>query len=225
MTNTYMLAGKEDPQEIVASIKRWQSYERLSDQDKAGLSRKGHLPPLPFSRGMPQPWSDNFNKLKGNVRQRLKTGGAEDHLFTECLGLLRGAWGLAKGAQGIQALLEQSREALPALLAAQCILAELPAHVGFDTQTRKATLASVLCRCREIGLLAMADRKELFSDRVRDAYRHLGFTVFYLHDLTVRKDKTIRGQDLDLLRLALRRLLSAADADAATTTKALMHHP
>jgi hypothetical protein len=209
---------------------RWQSYERLSEQDKAGLSRGGSQPPLPFSRGMPQPWSDCMNEFKDIVKDIVReppsvTGGGSDQ-FNRCLDLLKRAWGLATGNQSTQSLLEQSREALPAVLAARYILDALPAHAGLDPQTRKATLVKSLALCRDSGLLAMAQRKEQFSDRMREAYRHLGFTVVYLHGLTIRKDRPpIGAGHLEDLRRALRGLLSAADAEAATTTKALLQHP
>jgi hypothetical protein len=209
---------------------RWQSYERLSEQDKAGLSRGGSQPPLPFSRGMPQPWSDCMNEFKDIVKDIVReppsvTGGGSDQ-FNRCLDLLKRAWGLATGNQSTQSLLEQSREALPAVLAARYILDALPTHAGFDPQTRKADLAESLALCRDSGLLAMAQRKEQFSDRMREAYRHLGFTVVYLHGLTIRKDRPpIGAGHLEDLRRALRGLLSAADAEAATTTKALLQHP
>lgn len=205
---------------------RWQSYERLSEQDKAGLSLGGSQPPLPFSRGMPQPWSDCMKHLKDIVKNSPSiTGGGSDQ-FNRCLDLLKRAWGLATGNQSTQSLLEQSREALPAVLAARYILDALPAHAGLDPQTRKATLVKSLALCRDSGLLAMAQRKEQFSDTMREAYRHLGFTVVYLHGLTIRKDRPpIGAGHLEDLRRALRGLLSAAEAEAATTTKALLQHP
>jgi hypothetical protein len=209
---------------------RWQSYERLSEQDKAGLSRGGFQPPLPFSRGMPQPWSDCMKNLKDIVKDIVRkspsvTGGESDQ-FNRCLDLLKRAWELATGNQSTQSLLEQSREALPAVLAARYILDALPAHAGLDPQTRKATLVKSLALCRESGLLAMAQRKEQFSDTMRQAYRRLGFAVVYLHSLTVGQDvPPIRAAHHYLLRSALRRLLSAADAEAAIITKALMQHP
>lgn len=205
---------------------RWQSYERLSEQDKAGLSREGSQPPLPFSRGMPQPWSDHFRKLKHTVLQQQKTAGAGENQYMECLALLRGAWELAAGVQGSQLLVEQSREALPAVLAARYILDALPTHAGLDPQTRKATLAKSLTLCRESGLLAMAQRKEQFSDRMRQAYRRVGFTVLYLQCLTKpAAQHQFRASDLEHLRRALRILLTTADVEAAITTKALMQHP
>ena len=205
---------------------RWQIYERLSEQDKAGLSRGGLQPPLPFSRGMPQPWSDCMNEFKDIVRHSPSVTGGRSDQFNRCLDLLKRAWELATGNQSTQSLLEQSREALPAVLAARYILDALPAHAGLDPQTRKATLVKSLALCRESGLLAMAPRKEQFSDTMRQAYRRLGFTVVYLHSLSDREDMPlIRAAHSDLLRQALRRLISAADAEADTTTKALLQHP
>jgi hypothetical protein len=209
---------------------RWQSYERLSEQDKAGLSCGGSQAPLPFSRGMPQPWSDYINHLKDIVRDVVKqppsvTAGGSDQ-FDRCLDLLTQAWGLAKGNQSTQSLLEQGREALPAVLAARYIFDALPTHAGSDPHTCKATLVKSLTLCRESGLLAMAQRKEHFSDRMRQAYRRLGFTVVYLHGLSVREDMaSIRVAHPSLLRQALQGLLRAADAEADTTTKALLQHP
>jgi hypothetical protein len=205
---------------------RWQSYERLSEQHKAGLSRGGLQPPMPFSRGMPQPWSDCMNEFKTIVRQSPSVRGGGSDQFNRCLDLLKRAWELATGNQSTQSLLEQSREALPAVLAARYILDALPAHAGLDPQTRKATLVKSLALCRESGLLAMAQRKEQFSDTMRQAYRRLGFAVVYLHSLTVREDvPPIRAAHPYLLRRALRRLLTTADAEAAITTNALMQHP
>jgi hypothetical protein len=209
---------------------RWQSYERLSEQDKAGLSRGGSQPPLPFSRGMPQPWSDCMNEFKDIVKDIVReppsvTGGGSDQ-FNRCLDLLKRAWGLATGNQSTQSLLEQSREALPAVLAARYILDALPAHAGLDPQTRKATLVKSLALCRDSGLLAMAQRKEQFSDTMREAYRRVGFTVLYLQCLTKpAAQHQFRASDLEHLRRALRILLTTADVEAAITTKALMQHP
>jgi hypothetical protein len=209
---------------------RWQSYERLSEQDKAGLSCGGSQAPLPFSRGMPQPWSDYINDLKDIVRAVVKqppsvTAGGSDQ-FDRCLDQLTQAWGLAKGNQSTQSLLEQSREALPTVLAARYIFDTLPAHAGSDPQTCKATLVKSLALCRDSGLLAMAPRKEHFSPRMRQAYRRVGFTVLYLQCLTKpAAQHQFRAADLEHLRRALWILLTTADAEAAITTKALMQHP
>ena len=205
---------------------RWQSYERLSDLDKAGLTLGGTQPPLPFSRGMPQPWSEEFEALKREVAQQQRPTDNTTNSFQRCLDLLQRAWALATGVQGTQALLEQGREALSAVLAARFLLNSLPSHLGADAQTRQATLIQVLSQCHESGLLAMAPRKEHFSPRMRQAYRRVGFTVLYLKCLTKpAAQHQLRAADLEQLRRALRTLLTTADAEAAIITKALMRHP
>jgi hypothetical protein len=139
---------------------------------------------------------------------------------------LKRAWELATGNQSTQTLLEQSREALPAVLAARYILDALPAHAGLDPQTRKATLVKSLAQCHESGLLAMAPRREHFSSSMRQAYRRVGFTVLYLQCLTKPAvQHQFRATDLEHLQRALRILLTTADAEAAITTNALMQHP
>ena len=205
---------------------RWQSYERLSDLDKAGLTRGGTQPPLPFSRGMPQPWSEELEALKREVTQQQRPTDNTTNSFQRCLDVLQRAWALATGVQGTQALLEQGREALPAVLAARFLLNSLPSHLGADAQTPQATLIQVLSQCHESGLLAMAPRKEHFSSSMRQAYRRVGFTVLYLQCLTKPAvQHQFRATDLEHLRRALRILLTTADAEAAIITKALMQHP
>jgi hypothetical protein len=196
---------------------RWASYERLSVADKSHLSRDGTRPPLPFSRSMRQPWSDDFDQIKKKVRHE------ED--FRKCLGLLQHAWNLAKGAQGTQVYVDQAREAMPAVLAGQYLLDSLPALAGWDDDARREAIDKALSLCQQSGLMALANRKERFSEPVRDAYRHLGFTVFRLRSLQQCRNLPVSAGELESLRAALRSFLKAAKAEAERTTKTLAQHP
>jgi hypothetical protein len=71
--------------------------------------------------------------------------------------------------------------------------------------------------------MAMADRKERFSGRMREAYRHLGWTVVSINYLLQDQDKLTHGNvHLMRLRRALQAFVNAAEDEATATTKALM---
>jgi len=201
---------------------RWATYERLSAADKSRLSMDGSRPPLPFSRSMPQPWTDYFRQIKELVQG--KSQSRKD--FLTCLKRLQYAWDLAEGDQGTQVYVDQAREAMPAVLAAQYLLDSLPILTGWDAETLRETTDKALSICQQSGLMAMADRKEQFSKQVRDAYRHLGFILLRLHVLLNHRSKPpLSAGDLERLRAALRSFLKAAKTEAERTTKALAQHP
>lgn len=197
---------------------RWHTYERLDEAAKAHLSRDSARPPLPFSRSMAQPWSNNFQLLKDQVR---KDNAGSFHF---CLNLLKHSRALARGNLDTQVRLEQVREALPAVLAARYLLGALSTKTGADDATAwRERLREALDFCQHSGLMAMAHRKQRFSGRVRDAYRHLCWIVVRLHVLQEHPDQLTHGtEDLERLRRALQNLLSAADDEAATTAQVLM---
>ena len=200
---------------------RWATYERLSAADKSRLSMDGSRPPLPFSRSMPQPWTDYFRQIKELVQG--KSQSRKD--FLTCLKRLQYAWDLAEGVQGTQVYVDQAREAMPAVLAAQYLLDSLPILTGWDAETLRETIEKALSICQQTGLMAMANRKEQFSKPVRDAYRHLCFILLRLHVfLTDHSKPTLSAGDLETLRAALRSFLKVAKAEAEYTTKALSHH-
>ena len=200
---------------------RWATYERLSAADKSRLSMDGSRPPLPFSRSMPQPWTDYFRQIKESMQG--KAPSRDD--FLACLKGLQDAWDLAKGAQGTQVYVNQAKEAMPAVLAAQYLLDSLPILMGWDAETLRETIEKALSICQQSGLMAMANRKEQFSKRVRDAYRHLGFILLRLHVILNHHSKpTLSAGDLESLRAALRSFLKVAKTEAEHTTKALSHH-
>ena len=206
---------------------RWRTYERLAEPEKARLSRDAIRPPLPFSRSMPQPWSHHFRQLKQMVRQHdsLSADSNADS-FRLCLNLLKRARMLATGHQDTQDRLDQASEALPAVLAARYLLGVLPKGTGADAMTPREMLKQALDLCQRSGLLAMAHRKERFSGRVREAYRHLGWIVVRLHVLQEHPDQVTQGiADLERLRWALQALLNAANDEATTTSQSLMKHP
>lgn len=196
---------------------RWNTYERLGEAAKAHLSCDSAHPPLPFSRSMAQPWSQDFHSLKGLVRK----GNAGS--FHSCLNLLKHARALVTGNQGIHERLEQAREALPAVLAARYLLGALPKSTGADATAWRERLRQTLDFCQHSGLMSMAHRKERFSGRVREAYRHLCWIVVRLHVLQDHPAQFTQGAaDLERLRRALQVMLNAADDEAATLSQALM---
>lgn len=200
---------------------RWATYERLSAADKSRLSMDGSRPPLPFSRSMPQPWTDYFRQIKELVQG--KSQSRQD--FLTCLKRLQDAWDLAKGVQGTQIYVNQAKEAMPAVLAAQYLLDSLPILAGWDAETRRETIEKALAICQQLGLMAMANRKEQFSTPVRDAYRHLGFVLLRLHVFLNHHSKpTLSAGDLESLRGALRAFLKVAKAEAEHTATMLAHH-
>jgi hypothetical protein len=203
---------------------RWRSYARLSDEDKARLSREYGQPPLPFSRSMQQPWSECFLQIKEKVKQYDRLSSNPSKTFSECLDLFRRAWDLAKGTQSTQVRLDQARAALPVVVAARYLLDFLPAHAGADPQTQKITPAQALSICEESGMLAMAQRKENFSISVREAYRHFLFMVQALDSLEQSSDQRSITR-ITSLRWALHDLIIAAEIESNTISKMLMQHP
>ncbi len=204
---------------------RWATYERLAEVDKARLMQLGSRPPLPFSRSMPQPWTEDFRKLKDKLyKLEGRSSGGEGNSFRDGLKLLHNAWALATGAQGIQQQLEHTRESLPAVLAASYLLEALPRRAGDNAPARRETLQHCLDLCEHFGLMATVHRKERFSQGVREAYRHLGFTVFSLKVLLNQpKDQfSFAAVHLVRLRRALQAFLDAANQEASTTSKALI---
>jgi hypothetical protein len=197
---------------------RWQSYDRLSSADKSRLSRDNSRPPIPFSRSMRQPWSDE-------TMVRLPNQG---NIF-DCLKRLKHAWDLAEGSQGAQEFVEQGREAMPAVLAAHYVLDSLPVLAGWDNGARIETIDKALSLCQQSGLMALASRKERFSKPVCNAYRHLGFTVFRLRSLQrlLKQGLTlpVSAGELGSLRTALHSFLAVAKAEADRTTELLTQSP
>jgi len=206
---------------------RWATYERLSEADKSRLSVDGSRPPIPFSRSMPQPWMDDFLEIKKIIRQQCKLDAEAETLgkeFGRCLKCLAQAWRLATGNQETQECVDQGREAMPAVLAAQYLLDSLPALAGWDDEAGRETIGKALSLCQQSGLMALADRKERFGKAVGDAYRHLGFTVLRLRILQQDRPQVPAGE-LESLRAALRSFLAVAKDEAERTTKALTQHP
>jgi hypothetical protein len=196
---------------------RWRSYVRLADVDKARLSSDSAHPPLPFSRSMLQPWTAEFLQLKEQVRQRNEAS------FRHCLNLLKQAKVLATGTQTIQQRFEQAQVALPSVMAARYLLDSFPKTTREEASGWPEILRYAIDLCQHSGLMAMADRKERFSGRMREAYRHLGWTVVSINYLLQDQDKLTHGNvHLMRLRRALQAFVNAAEDEATATTKALM---
>ena len=196
---------------------RWRSYGRLADVDKARLSSDSAYPPLPFSRSMLQPWTAEFLQLKEQVWQR------DEASFRHCLNLLQQAKMLATGTQTIQQRFEQAQVALPSVMAARYLLDSLPKTTRVKDSAWSNILRYAIDHCQHSGLMAMADRKERFSGRMREAYRHLGWTVVSIHYHLQNQDKLTHG-NVELLRLrrALQAFVNAAEDEATATSQALM---
>lgn len=196
---------------------RWRSYVRLADVDKERLSSYSAHPPLPFSRSMLQPWTAEFLQLKEQVRQRNEAS------FRHCLNLLKQAKVLATGTQTIQQRFEQAQVALPSVMAARYLLDSFPKTTGEEASGWPEILRYAIDLCQHSGLMAMADRKERFSGRMREAYRHLGWTVVSINYLLQDQDKLTHGNvHLMRLRRALQAFVNAAEDEATANTKALM---
>jgi hypothetical protein len=173
---------------------RWRSYGRLADVDKARLSSDSAYPPLPFSRSMLQPWTAEFLQLKEQVLQR------DEASFRHCLNLLQQAKMLATGTQTIQQRFDQAQVSLPAVLAARYLLESLPKTTRVKDSAWPEILRYAIDLCQHSGLMAMADWKERFSGRMREAYRHLGWTVVSIKHHLQDQDKLTHG-NVELLRL------------------------
>jgi len=218
---------------------RWRGYERLTVAEKDRLSEDGTRPPYPFSRVMPQDWTDQFRELKQRVSRNAQAGSAASKDdFLHCLRNLRKAWELATGSQSVQMRIDQSKEALPAVLAARFILDALP-----EGARALQVLKAALSLCQQCGLTAMAPRKEYFSTEVRDAYRSLNFTLLRLQAELIQVDQRIaadlvsdlpRGRrevdativsGIKILRKALNALLKVAQTDGDGITKVLTTNP
>jgi hypothetical protein len=196
---------------------RWRSYVRLSEVDKTRLSSDSAHPPLPFSRSMTQPWSAEFLQLKEQVWKHNEAS------FRHCLNLLKQAKVLATGTQSTQRRIEQAQVVLPAVMAARYLLDSLPKTTRLETIAWPEILRYAIDLCQHSGLMAMADRKERFSGRMREAYRHLGWTVVSINCHLQNQDKLIHGNvDLMRLRRALQAFVNAAEDEATATSKALM---
>lgn len=222
---------------------RWNNYERLSPACKLRLSGDPGAPPLPFSRNMPQPWSEEFLELKNGVKQAGGLDGVADaEAFRKCLGHLHRAWGLATQHKGVQARVGQGKEALPALLAAQLVLESLHRK---PTRNHEG-LTQALRLCRESGLQAMAQMQDKFSEPVLRAFRSLQFTVLRSYGALARGNERLaevlrddsevykvlhQSVDSFLLRplvemkVALEDLIKAAKEDAQITTASLRQNP
>lgn len=217
------------------TVGRWETYERISRDCKRRLSADGVTPPLPFSLNMPQPWSEEFIELKKLVK--ISNGGADG--FRQCLGLLRRAWLLATSEKGVQYEIFQSKEALPALLAARYVLEILPEA----PEWKLTTLGQVLEQCRKSGLSAAAAESTSFSSEVREAYRKLHFSLLGARARveTGRQklaacpddDRPILAIALDHestvhfhhIRDALEHLLRVGGKGAEAASEALIKHP
>ena len=196
---------------------RWRSYERLAERDKAQLSSDSAHPPLPFSRTMAQPWSAEFHQLKKLVRQ------GNTASFEPCLNLLKKAMMLATGTQRVQQRFEQAQVALPAVLAARYLLESLPTTTRVEPSSWPTILEYSINLYRHSGLMAMAERKERFSGRMRDAYRYLEWTMVSIRHHQQVQDKLTQGSvDLMRLRWALIAFINAAEDEATTTSQALI---
>ena len=196
---------------------RWRSYERLAEVDKARLSNDSAHPPLPFSRSMRQPWTAEFLQLKEQVLQRNEAS------FRKCLNLLQQAKILVTGTQSIQQHFEQAQVSLPAVLAARYLLDSLPKTTRVEASSWSAILEYSIDLCQHTGLMAMAHRKERFNSRMREAYRHLAWTVVSIHYHLQDQDKLTNGKvHLMRLRRALQAFVRAAEDEATATSQALM---
>jgi hypothetical protein len=196
---------------------RWRSYERLAEGDKARLSSDSAHPPLPFSRSMTQPWTAEFLQLKEQVWQRNEAS------FRKCLNLLKQAKILATGTQTIQQRFEQAQVSLPAVLAARYLLDSLPKMTRVEDSAWSGILRYAIDLCQHSGLMAMAHRKERFNGRMREAYRHLGWTVVSINYHLQDQDKLTHGKvHLMRLRRALQAFVRAAEDEATATSQVLM---
>ena len=166
---------------------------------------------------MRQPWTPEFLQLKQQVRQH------DVASFHHCLNLLQQAKMLATGTQTIQQRFEQAQVSLPAVLAARYLLDSLPKTTRVKDSAWSNILRYAIDLCQHSGLMAMAHRKERFNGRMREAYRHLGWTVVSIHYNLQDQDKLTHGKvHLMRLRRALQAFVSAAEDEATSTSQALM---
>ena len=219
---------------------RWRGYERLTDEEKKCLSADDDQPPMPFSRAMPQKWSEEFRELKELVKRNARSDSdARRGDFHRSLALLAKAWGLAGKEKGMQAQILEGKVALPVVLSAQFVLDSLSSSSASPAKL----LAAAIKQCRGVGLQAMAPQKEQFSDRVREAYRQFNFTLMRaqlcLKDAEAKlaantnEDKTlflatydvILVPQLEDLKVALTKLIQAAESTAEATTASLKENP
>jgi hypothetical protein len=166
---------------------------------------------------MRQPWAAEFLELKKQVQKRSIAS------FHHCLNLLQQAKMLATGTQTIQQRFDQAQVSLPAVLAARYLLDSLPKSTRVEASGWPEILRYAIDLCQHSGLMAMADRKERFSGRMREAYRHLGWTVVSIKYHLQDQDNLTHGNvHLRRLRRALQAFLRAAEDEATATSKALM---
>jgi hypothetical protein len=166
---------------------------------------------------MTQPWTAEFLQLKKQVWQRNEAS------FRKCLNLLKQAKILATGIQSIQQRFDQAKMSLPAVMAARYLLDSLPKTTRVEISEWPSILRDVIDHCQHSGLMAMADRKERFSGRMREAYRHLGWTVVSINYHLQDQDKLTHGNvHLMRLRRALQAFVNAAEDEATATSQALM---